>query len=76
MKFITQPLSQIPLIVGRQKDLFIFSLLSIILIFGSLIYGGLVADDLETGFYLISISQFVYSTAFIFWLLKLTGNKV
>lgn len=75
MKFITQPLSQIPMIVNRQKELFLFSVISIILIFGSLIYSGLIADDLIIGFYLISVSQVVYSLVLIYWLLHIAGER-
>jgi len=75
MKFITQPLSQIPMIVNRQKELFLFSLASILLIFGSLIYGGLVADDLIIGFYLISISQVLFSLVLIYWLLHISTER-
>jgi len=76
MKFITQPLSQIPMIVDKQKKMFLFSFISIILIFGSLIYGGLIVKNLEVGFYLVSISQFIYSLVLIYWLLHITGKRV
>lgn len=74
MKFITQPLTQLPMILNRQKELFLFSLLGIALIFGSLIYGGLVADDLITGFYLISITQTLYLALFAAWLIGISGR--
>jgi hypothetical protein len=76
MKFISQPISQIPMIVNKQKLMFIFSLIGILLIFASLAYGGLIVDNLETGFYLISFSQTIYLSIFIFWLLRIAGKKV
>jgi O-antigen/teichoic acid export membrane protein len=75
MKFISQPISQIPMIVDRQKVMFLFSLIGIILIFGSLAYGGLVEDNLKIGFYLISITQIIYLSALIFWLLRISAIR-
>ena len=75
MKFITQPLTHLPMILNRQKQLFIFSLAGIALIFASLAYGGLVAGDLETAFYLISGSQSVYLLLLTAWLLHISGGK-
>jgi O-antigen/teichoic acid export membrane protein len=74
MKFITQPLTQLPMILNRQKELFLFSLPGIALIFGSLLYGGLVADDLITGFYLVSITQTLYLALFAAWLIGISGR--
>ncbi len=75
MKFISQPISQIPMIVDRQKAMFLFSLIGIFLIFGSLSYGGLVGDNLKIGFYLVSITQTIYLSALIFWLLRISGIR-
>jgi len=74
MKFITQPLTQLPMILDRQKQLFLFSLAGIALLFASLVYGGLVADDLITGFYLVSITQTVYLAVFAAWLIGIAGR--
>jgi len=76
MKFISQPISQIPMIVNKQKIMFLFSIVGIILIFASIAYGGLIADNLETGFYLVSVSQTIYLTIFIYWLIRIAGKKV
>ena len=75
MKFISQPISQIPMIVDKQKAMFLFSLIGIFLIFGSLSYGGLVEDNLKISFYLVSITQTIYLSALIFWLLRISGIR-
>jgi len=76
MKFISQPISQIPLIVDKQKEMFLFSLVGMLLIFASLAYGGLIADNLELGFYLISITQTIYQSILIYWLLNISRTRV
>ena len=76
MKFISQPLTQIPVILNKQKQMFLISLIGIVLIFCSLLYGGLIAGSLISGFYLISITQSIYLLIFIAWLLHISGKKI
>lgn len=75
VKFVSFPLTQVPVIVNRQRQMFLLSIISIVSIFASLVYGGTAANNIETGFYLISISQVVFHIFMIAWMLRIANNK-
>lgn len=75
LDFVRAPLSQVPIIVGRHNRLLLLSLLSNVIIFGTMIYAGLKARDLKTGLYLLTICQSVYNVVLIFWIYKISGRN-
>lgn len=76
MNFITSPVSSVPLIVGRQKQVFLISLIGNGLIVISVFLAGRIFGDLITGFMLLSAMMLVYYGFLIRWLLKIsTGNN-
>ncbi len=76
MNFITSPVSSVPLIVGRQKQVFLISLIGNGLIVISVFLAGRVFGDLISGFMLLSAMMLVYYGFLIRWLLKIsTGNN-
>lgn len=72
LDFVRAPLSQVPIIVGKHNNLLLFSLLSNTIIFGTMIYAGMVAKDLKTGLFLLSACQSVYNVALIGWIFRIS----
>jgi len=74
MNFITSPVSSIPLIVGRQKQVFFISLIGNGLIILSVFLAGKVFGDLTSGFMLLSALMVVYYGFLIRWLLIISKD--
>lgn len=75
LNFIVSPVSQVPIIVGEQKRGFIFGLIGNSLILLSVIYGGFIANNIKTGFYVLSGTISVYYIFFILWLFMISKKK-
>lgn len=72
--FITMPVSQIPLIVSKQKTAFLFSLCGHSLYLAAVFIGGLYHNIL-LGFTLLSIFSSSYYIFIIWWFVKISNNK-
>ncbi len=72
--FITMPVSQIPLIVSKQKTAFLFSLFGHSLYLAAVFIGGLYHNIL-LGFTLLSIFSSLYYIFIIWWFVKISNNK-
>lgn len=72
LDFIRSPISQIPIVINKQKKLLLFSIISNTLLIISMLYGGLVAKDIKYGFGLLSISQSIYIISIIIWIYKIS----
>ncbi|HPE40772.1 MAG TPA: lipopolysaccharide biosynthesis protein [Bacteroidales bacterium] len=72
--FITMPVSQIPLIVSKQKTAFLFSLCGHSLYLAAVFIGGLYHNIL-LGFTLLSIFSSLYYIFIIWWFVKISNNK-
>lgn len=75
MNFIVGPVSVIPLIVGKQKQVFLYSLIGNTLILASIFYGGYYAKNIIHGFYMLSALMVVYYATLFLWILKISGTK-
>lgn len=75
LNFIFSPITQIPIIVDRQKMGFIITFLGNSLILFSIGYGGWIAKDIYTGLYLLSTILSVYMICFAVWLYKAAGRR-
>ena len=75
MSFIVSPVSQVPLIVNKQKLAFVFGLIGNAMILVSIITGGLITHNIKTAFYLISGLEIIYYSFLIFWYLKISSKK-
>jgi O-antigen/teichoic acid export membrane protein len=73
-RFITSPVSQIPLIVNKQKQAFLWSLCGHSMYLLAIIIGG-IYHDILIGFTLISISMSVYYIGIILWFIKISNKK-
>ena len=69
--FIRSPVSQVPLIIGRQKRLFSISLIGNIILAISMLYGGIVVHDIVKGLLLFSILQSLYTIILLRWFYKI-----
>ncbi len=72
--FITMPISQIPLIVQKQKTAFLLSICGHSLYLLAVIIGGL-NNNILLGFKLLSIFSSTYYIIIIAWFIKISGNK-
>lgn len=72
--FITMPISQIPLIVQKQKTAFLLSICGHTLYLLAVIIGGL-NHNILLGFTLLSIFSSTYYIIIIAWFIKISGNK-
>jgi len=64
MNFISSPVSHLPVILNKQRQFFLLSLIGNILILSSILVGAFVFDDFKTGLLLITITQVIF-TSFI-----------
>ena len=72
MNFVVSPVSQLPIIVDKQKEIFYISIIGNLLILFSILYGGYVVRDVKMGFYLLSFLQVVYLGSVILWMNKIS----
>jgi O-antigen/teichoic acid export membrane protein len=70
LNFIVSPVSQVPLIVNKQREAFLLSLLGNGLIVLSIIIGGLL-QDVKLGLAILSITQVFYYIWIIIWTVKI-----
>ncbi len=72
--FITNPISQIPLIVNKQKKAFLLSLVGHSLYLIAIVIGG-IYSNIKLGFTILSILQSIYYIILIMWLIKISKVK-
>ncbi len=72
--FITMPVSQIPLIVSKQKKAFLISILGHTMYLSAVIIGGL-HKNILLGFVLLSIFSTLYYVGIILWFIKISSIK-
>jgi hypothetical protein len=71
--FIVSPISQIPLIVNKQKQSLLLSWVGHAVYLFAIIFGG-VYENILLGFTFLSIFASVYYIALIAWLLKISKS--
>lgn len=73
--FLRYGVSQLPIILGKVKQMFYWSLLGNVVLFTSLLLGILVFDDLKTGFVMVSMTMVIYFIFLFLWIYKLAKNE-
>lgn len=73
--FVISPVQQIAVIVNKQFEIFLFSLLGNLIIFGSIILGGLVFNNILTGFVILSVLQMVYFLWIYLWIKRIAKQN-
>lgn len=76
LDFMRAPLSQVPIIVGRHNRLLLLSLTSCAIILATMAFTAIVAKDLKTGLYLLTICQSAYNLVLISWIYRISGHKL
>ena len=74
LNFMVSPISQIPLIVNKQKQAFLLSLCGHLFYLFAIIIGG-IYHDILLGFTLLSIFLSIYHLFLIFWFIKISSIK-
>lgn len=72
VRFIISPISQLPLILGKQKENFIFAIVGNLLMFSSVAYGAIVANNILHSFLILSIVMIVYYSVLFAWYMKIS----
>ena len=70
--FLISPVSQIPIIVNKQKEVFLLSLLGLAASVLSLVLGKLLFGEAQSSLLLFSIVQSIYLVFVILWILKIS----
>ena len=73
--FIRYGISQLPIILGKVRPMFYWSLIGNIVLFSSLLIGILFFNDLKTGFMMVSCAMTVYFGLLFTWIYKLAKNE-
>ena len=69
------PLSQIPIIVNKQKEVLYLGLFGNLLLVLSVLYGAVVAHSIQAGLYMLSATQLAYLSGALVWLYKISGKR-
>ncbi len=69
--FIRSPVSQVPLIIGRQKRLFSISLIGNFILIISMLYGGIFVHDVVKGLLMFTVLQSLYTIILLRWFYKI-----
>ncbi|MBN4071172.1 oligosaccharide flippase family protein [Crocinitomix catalasitica] len=72
--FVVAPIQQVAVIVNKQMQIFLFSLLGNCIIFGSILLGGLI-DNLLAGFILLSVLQTIYFLSIYLWIQRIARES-
>lgn len=72
MNFLISPMGQIPIILNKQKQVFLLSLIGNSLLFLSILVAGAFFDSIEVGFILISVTQAFYYGYLLLWFNRIT----
>lgn len=73
VSFVVVPISQIPVVVHKQKENFLISLFGHALVIGAVIYGGTSNLSVETTLMIISASQTIFLALVIAWIINISG---
>ena len=75
LNFVTSPVSQIPIVVNRQKAAFLINIVGHSLFLLSIAVGGICAD-INLGFVLVSATQSLFLIFLIFWIIHISKRKI
>lgn len=75
MNFLISPMGQIPIILQKQRQVFLLSIIGNALILLSLIVGSKYFESIRISFLLISITQTLYYGYMLIWFNRLTKNQ-
>ncbi|MFA4907981.1 MAG: hypothetical protein WC602_06930, partial [archaeon] len=73
--FLTSPISDIPLIVNRQKTFFLIGIVHNFLIIASIFFGGYFFHNIKLAFCFLSGTIFIWLIFQIWWFLKISKQN-
>jgi O-antigen/teichoic acid export membrane protein len=73
--FIRMSVSQLPIILGKQRQLFLITILGPVILLSSMIVGHLVFNDVHVSLCLFAIGQSLLILFLITWIFKIIPNK-
>ncbi|WP_418367536.1 lipopolysaccharide biosynthesis protein [Tepidibacillus sp. LV47] len=76
LSFVTSPISQVPIIVNKQKSFFLISLFGNSLMVLSILLVGYLKYSIYVWFYFLIFLQTLYMGFVIFWILKVSKTRV
>lgn len=71
LDFIRIPISQVPIIVGKQKKQLLLSLITNLIVILAMVLAGLVLHEIRVGLILISIFQSLYTLGIVIWIYRI-----
>ncbi len=74
LNFVTSPVSQIPIVVNRQKAAFLINIVGHTLFLLSIAAGGVIGD-IRLGFIFVSITQSIFLAFLIFWIINICKKR-
>jgi O-antigen/teichoic acid export membrane protein len=75
LNFIVSPVSQIPMVVNKQRQFFAISLISNAMILLILTLTGLFIHNIRIGLLMVSAFMSIYMIFILKWILKISSNK-
>ncbi|MFZ4399438.1 MAG: lipopolysaccharide biosynthesis protein [Bacteroidales bacterium] len=71
LDFIRIPISQVPIIVGKQKTQLLLSLISNLVVILAMVFAGTILHEIRIGLILISFFQSLYTIGIVIWIYKI-----
>jgi len=71
LRFVVTPVSQVPIILGRQKAAFCFGISGNAIMLLSILYGGYVGD-VKKGLILLSITMVIHLIVYFCWIIRIS----
>ena len=75
LNFVTSPVSQIPIVVNKQKAAFLINIVGHTIFLLSIAVGGIMGN-IRFGFILVSITQSLFLGFLIFWFIHISKRKI
>ena len=75
LDFVRIPISQVPIIVGKQKKQLSLSLISNLIVILSMLIAGLVLQEIRIGLILLSVFQSIYTIGIVIWIYSIANFK-
>lgn len=72
MNFLLSPMGQIPIILNKQKEVFLYSVIGNLMILMSIAVGGFFFNNALVSFGLVSTTQVIYYMYMLLWFSKIT----
>lgn len=75
VNFISSPVSHLPVILNKQREFFMLSLVGNVLVVLSLAAGSMIFNDIKWGLIIVTISQVIFQSGMIYYFLHIAGNQ-